>query len=76
MYKETNEIIKEIFKMYEDMALDSNLSSLIKTLKEWYFEKEDYKSRIDKALEEIDNYIRLCAEPDLIYLEDILRGED
>lgn len=50
----TNEI-KEIFELYEKQANNPNLSILIKTLKEWYFEKEDYKSRCEKAIEYIKN---------------------
>ena len=45
--------IKEIFDLYEQQATNPDLAILIKTLKEWYFEKESYKSRIDKAIEYI-----------------------
>ena len=85
MDKETNEIIKEIFKMYEDMALDSNVLSLIKTLKEWYFEKEEYKERVDKAIkyitseESIDIFTTIESREQWLKVNkkllNILRGE-
>ena len=81
MDKETNEI-KEIFEMYENMALDPTTLSLIKTLKEWYFEKEKYKSRIDKAIKHIKEH-NLCYQSQYgntsgfdNHLLDILRGKD
>ena len=75
MDKETNEIIKEIFKMYESMALDSNVLALIKVLKKWYFEKEDYKERIDKATEYIkDNCILSDAWTELDFCNFVPTG--
>ena len=47
--------LKEIFDLYEKQADNPDLAILIKTLKEWYFEKEDYKSRNEKAIEILES---------------------
>lgn len=49
--------IRKLFEIYEKEATNSDLAMLIRTLKEWYFEKEGYKSRIEKAIEYITNNI-------------------
>ena len=76
----TNEI-KEIFELYEKQVTNSDLKILIKTLKEWYFEKVDYKSRNDKAIEYIENDLKLnnyfeLTEQGAKDLLDILKGEE
>lgn len=79
-----NKEIKEIFELYEKQADNPNLVILIKTLKEWYFEKEDYKLRNEKAIKYIN---KLSNEPNVFghygidgnckkYLLNILQGDD
>ena len=74
--------MKEIFEMYESMALDPDVKLIITTLKELYFEKEDYESRIDKAIKHIKEH-NLCYQSQYgntsgfdNHLLDILRGEE
>ena len=75
-----DKVIKEIFELYEKQATNPNLAKLIKTLKEWYFEKENYKQRIDKAIEYIDKHTNNEVEYlDIIEvkeLKNILAGDD
>lgn len=88
MNKETNKLIKEIFEMYESMTLNPEGKRIIKDIKEMYFEKEDYKSRIEKTIkyiekkwernhyyEDIDNCMEFCIfdKEDLL---SILKGEN
>ena len=63
-----NNEIKKIFELYEKQATNQELTILIKTLKEWYFEKENYKQRIEKAIEYTKHF-----ETDLL---NILKGSD
>ena len=77
--------IREIFELYEKQASSPELRELIKDLKELYFEKEEYKSRCEKAIELIKkdrekNYDTLekkafyCNKTDKLL--NILQGED
>ena len=77
--------IKEIFELYEKQATNPDLVILIKTLKEWYFEKEDYKSRNEKAIEYIEkcrDYHKTYHKEEKIFPDEIasllmiLQGED
>lgn len=70
-----NKEIKEMFELYEKLADNPDLSILIKTLKEWYFEKEDYKSRIDKTIEYIEHYLKDIDNLDNVLINSILLKE-
>ena len=39
--KSMKDKIKEIFELYEKQAINSDIKIIVKTLKEWYFEKEE-----------------------------------
>ena len=79
-----NKEIKKIFELYEKNLKTPELKFITKTLKEYYFEKEDYLSRIEKAIEyikepkdlSVDSYYKfneLCESDDLL---NILTGGD
>ncbi len=82
--------IKEIFELFENQATNPDIAIIIKTLKEWYFEKENYKSRNEKAIEYIYEHREEALFEDtngkLVYalsdnfdegdLLNILQGED
>ena len=75
-----NKILKEKAQKYYDKynnyrhqiskeAQNKNKEQIVR-------ERDILQDRINKTLNEIDEYIRLCAEPDLNYLSDILGGKD
>ena len=68
-----NKELKEIVYNLTTMTANGDRTQIKNTAQ---YKLEQCQQKINKALEEIDNYIRLCAEPDLNYLEDILKEEN